>query len=202
MGLGRYVVDAITLEGRSPSELARSHHISRSWIYELVARYRAGGYAALEPRSRRPRSCPHQVAPKVERAILQLRSDLASAGHDAGPHTIAYHLARRTPQAPSVATIWRILHRHGLITPQPQKRPRASLIRFEAALPNELWQGDTIHWALAGGTTVEILDLRRRAFASGRREHGVPEGAGRRGRRRLPRGRRSVRRARRGADRP
>jgi len=159
MGLGRYVVDAITLEGRSPTELARSHHISRTWIYELLARYRAGGYAALEPRSRRPRSCAHQTAPKVERAILKLRSDLASAGHDAGPHTIASHLARRTPHAPSVATIWRILHRHGLITPQPQKRPRSSLIRFAAALPNELWQGDTTHWALAGGTGVEIFDL-------------------------------------------
>jgi len=52
MGLGRYVVDAITLEGRSPSELARTHHLSRSWIYELVSRYREEGYAALEPRSR------------------------------------------------------------------------------------------------------------------------------------------------------
>ncbi len=38
MGLGRYVVDAIVLEGRSPSELAKSHGVSRSWIYELVAR--------------------------------------------------------------------------------------------------------------------------------------------------------------------
>ncbi len=149
----------IVLEGRSPSELARTHHISRSWIYELVARYREGGYAALEPRSRRPRSCPHQVAPKVERAILRLRADLVRVGHDAGPHTIAHHLAQRTSHVPSVATIWRILRRHGLISPQPQKRPRSSLIRFEAALPNEMWQGDVTHWALAGGTSVEILDL-------------------------------------------
>src|SRR5712691_11040867 len=119
MGLGRYVVDAIMLEGRSPSELARSHHISRSWIYELVARYRAGGYAALEPRSRRPRSCAHQTPPKIERAILRLRRELIAAGHDAGPHTIAYHLARRVPRVPSVTTIWRVLHRRGLITPQP-----------------------------------------------------------------------------------
>src|SRR3989475_220359 len=83
MGLGRYVVDAITLEGRGPTELARSHNISRTWIYELLARYRAGGYAALEPRSRRPRSCAHQTAPKVERTILKLRRDLAAAGYDA-----------------------------------------------------------------------------------------------------------------------
>jgi transposase InsO family protein len=159
MGLGRYVVDAVVLEGRSPSELARSHHLSRSWIYELLSRYRAGSYAALEPRSRRPRSCAHQTAPKVERTILKLRRDLAAAGYDAGPHTIARHLAGRVARVPSVATVWRILHRNGLITPQPQKRPRSSLIRFVAALPNELWQGDTTHWTLAGGTGVEILDL-------------------------------------------
>jgi len=159
MGLGRYVVDAVVLEGRSPSELARSHRLSRSWIYELLARYRAGGYPAIEPRSRRPRSCVHQTAPKVERAVLRLRRDLTAAGHDAGPHTIAHHLAGRVARVPSVATVWRILRRHGLITAQPQKRPRSSLIRFEAALPNELWQGDTTHWTLAGGTGVEILDL-------------------------------------------
>jgi transposase InsO family protein len=159
MGLGRYVVDAVVLEGRRPTEVARDHNISRTWIYELLARYRAGGYAALEPRSRRPRSCAHQTAPKVERAILRLRRELLAAGHDAGPATIAHHLARRVAQVPSVATIWRILRRHGLVTPQPQKRPRSSLIRFEAALPNELWQGDTTHWTLAGGTTVEIFEL-------------------------------------------
>ncbi|HEV8671279.1 MAG TPA: helix-turn-helix domain-containing protein [Candidatus Limnocylindria bacterium] len=121
MGLGRYVVDAIVLEGRSPRQLARSHGISRSWIYELLARYRAGGYAALEPRSRRPRSCAHQVRPRVQAAILKLRRELTAAGHDAGAQTIAYHLARRVATVPSVATIWRILRRQGLITPQPQE---------------------------------------------------------------------------------
>ena len=159
MGLGRYVVDAIVLEGRSPTELARSHHISRTWIYELLKRYRQGGYPALEPRSRRPRSCAHQVGPKLQAAIFKLRRELAAAGHDAGPHTIAYHLARRLKSVPSVTTIWRILSRRGLITPQPHKRPRSSFTRFEAQLPNELWQTDATHWTLADGTTVEILNL-------------------------------------------
>jgi Helix-turn-helix domain len=66
MGLGRYLVDAVVLEGRSPSELARSHQVARSWIYELVRRYHAGGYDALEPRSRRPRGCAHAVSPPVQ----------------------------------------------------------------------------------------------------------------------------------------
>jgi len=159
MALGRYMVDAVVLEGRSPIELAKSHGISQSWIYELVARYRQGGYPALEPRSRRPRSCPHQLAAEVQAAILDLRQELAAAGHDAGAHTIAHHLVGRVDRVPSVATIWRTLHRAGLITAQPQKRPRSSFKRFEAELPNEMWQADATHWLLADGSEVEILNL-------------------------------------------
>jgi len=126
MGLGRYVVDAIVLEGRSPSELARTHHLSRSWIYELVSRYRQGGYPTIEPRSRRPRSCAHAVGPKVQAIVLKLRRDLVRAGHDAGAQTIVRHLARRLKHtAPSLTTVWRILHRHGLITPPSHTSGRA-----------------------------------------------------------------------------
>jgi transposase InsO family protein len=159
VALGRYVVDAVVLEGRSVTELARSHGLSRTWIYELVKRFRAGGYAALEPRSRRPRSCPHQHGPSVEAAILALRRSLSEAGHDAGAWSIAQHLRGTTERVPAVSTIWRILQRHGLITPQPHKRPRSSFIRFEAALPNELWQTDATHWMLAGLRSVEILNM-------------------------------------------
>jgi transposase InsO family protein len=159
MSLGRYVVDAVTVEGRSPSELAKSHGISRSWIYELLARYRVGGYPALEPRSHRPRSCPHRVKPKVVAAIVGLRQKLLAAGHDAGAQTIAHHLGLRRRAVPATATIWRILSRHGLVTPQPHKRPRSSFIRFQAARPNELWQADSTHWALGDGSRVEVLNL-------------------------------------------
>lgn len=159
MGLERYVVDAVVLEGRSPTEIARIHGISRSWLYRLLERYHDGGYAALAPRSRRPRTSPGRTSLDLEAAVVGLRAELAEAGHDCGPATIAHHLARRSTAVPSVATIWRILRRHELITPQPHKRPRSSFIRFEAALPNELWQADTTHWRLADGSDVEILDL-------------------------------------------
>jgi transposase InsO family protein len=58
-----------------------------------------------------------------------------------------------------VATIWRVLSRRGFVTPQPHKRPRSSWRRFQAELPNECWQADTTHWALADGTDVEILNV-------------------------------------------
>ncbi len=159
MGLARYVVDAVVLEGRSAREVARAHGISKSWIYELIARYRDGGYRALESRSRRPRSCKHGTPPEVIEAIVALREELHDQGHDCGAAMISYHLTGRIENVPSRTTIWRILRREGLIVPQPQKRPQSSLIRFEAELPNEMWQTDITHWHLAGGEHVEIMNM-------------------------------------------
>ena len=158
-GLARYVVDAVVLEGRSAREVAMAHGISKSWIYELIARYRDGGYEALEPRSRRPRSCKNGTPVEVIEAIVELREQLQTEGHDCGAATIAYHLTGRIENVPSRATIWRILRREGLVVPAPQKRPRCSLIRFEAALPNEMWQTDITHWQLQDGQHVEILNM-------------------------------------------
>jgi transposase InsO family protein len=157
--LGRYIVDAVVLEHRSPTELARGHSISRRWIHKLVKRFKEGGYAALTPRSRRPHSCSHQTPADVQTKVLKLRHELVAAGHDAGPDTIAHHLIGQVDKLPSVTTIWRILKRNGLITPQPHKRPKSSFIRFEAKLPNETWQLDSTPWQLADDSPVEILNF-------------------------------------------
>ena len=159
MQLARFLVEAVVLGRQSPNQLVREHPISRRWFYELLARYRRDGPAALEPRSHRPAACPHQVERAVVDAILELRAELSAAGLDAGPQTILHHLAGRFDKAPSRVTIWRILKRQGLITPQPHKRPKASFVRFEAQLPNELWQTDATEWHLADSTKVEILNL-------------------------------------------
>jgi len=84
---------------------------------------------------------------------------LTTAGYDAGPETIAHHLLGQVDKLPSVATVWRILKRNGLITPQPHKRPKSSFIRFEATLPNETWQLDSTPWQLADDSPVEILNF-------------------------------------------
>jgi transposase InsO family protein len=155
----RYLVEAHVLEGRSVSELAAAHGVHRSWIYKLLARYREGGFDALESRSKRPRSCKHETPPELVKAIVELRADLSAQGHDAGAETIAYHLAQQYEGIPSLTTIWRILRREGLVIRQRQKRPHSSLIRFCAELPNEMWQADITAWALAGGEVVEIIDV-------------------------------------------
>jgi transposase len=39
----RYVVKAVVLESLSVREVAAAHGVSRSWVYECLARYRAEG---------------------------------------------------------------------------------------------------------------------------------------------------------------
>jgi transposase InsO family protein len=137
---------------------AGEHGISRRHLQRLLARYRAGGLDALEPRSRRPKTTPIATPDDIRERVIALRVQLAADGLDAGPHTIAWHLEREGLKPPAPATISRILQRSGLITPAPKKRPRSSYTRFEMAQPNEMWQSDFIHWRLADGTEVEILN--------------------------------------------
>lgn len=159
MVLAQMVVDAVLLEGRSLREVAQSFGVSKSWVHKMVQRSRAGGPDGLLPRSRAPKRNPNQMSPDIEERVVMLRKELMDLGADAGAHTIAFHLATRDGSSPSVSAIYRALRRRGFITPAPRKRPKATYVRFEADLPNECWQGDMTHWALADGTEVEILNF-------------------------------------------
>lgn len=156
--MARLVVTAVLVEGRNKSEVARDYGVSRRWVIMLVQRFLAEGETALVPRSRRPIHSPQRVSDAVEDEIVALRKELDQLGHDSGAQTIAFHLEQRLGATPSVSTIWRVLTRRGFIVPEPHKRPKSSLVRFEADQPNERWQLDITHWALADGTEVEILN--------------------------------------------
>jgi len=157
MSKARLVITAVILQGRSQTEVARAYGVSKGWVSKLVARYRAEGAAAFEPRSRRPKTSPNQTPTETVELICELRKKLAEAGLDAGPETIAWHLARHHQTTVSPATISRYLAQAGLVQPQPKKRPKSSYIRFEAAMPNECWQADFTHYRLADGAGTEIL---------------------------------------------
>jgi transposase InsO family protein len=155
--LARYVVDAVLIAKRSYRDVAAAHGVSIGWVAKVVARYRAGGYEAIGPQSRAARRVANRTPASVEDQIIRMRKRLADDGLDAGAATIHYHLSQRGDPVPSLTTIWRILRRRGFVTPQPQKRPKSSFIRFQAQLPNELWQSDVTAWSLADDTAVEII---------------------------------------------
>ena len=142
MSKARVVVLEVASGNLSVSAAARAYGLSRQHVHRLLARYREGGLEAVDPRSRRPSNNPRAVNDDVIRAIVHLREQLTADGLDAGPITLQTHLARQGLPVPSTSTIRRILHHHGLITPQPHKRPKSSYTRFAAEQPNECWQSD------------------------------------------------------------
>jgi transposase InsO family protein len=153
----RLVITAVVVEGRSAGEVAKTYGVSRSGVYELVARYRAEGDGAFEPRSRQPKSSPRALPAETVELIVTLRRELSGQGLDAGPDTIVWHLLQRHGVRVSASSVLRCLRRAGLITPQPQKRPKSSYTRFQADQPNECWQADFTHVRLADGSDVEVL---------------------------------------------
>jgi transposase InsO family protein len=157
----RLVITAV-LAGQSQSEVARTYGVTQGWISKLMARYRAEGEAAFEPRSRAPKNSPAAIPAEHVELILTLRKQLTEVGHDAGPETICWHLAEHYSVTVSRATVHRILTRHGQVTPDPAKRPKSSYIRFEAEQPNETWQSDFTHYRLtrpdgSPGRDVEVI---------------------------------------------
>src|SRR5215213_6960377 len=157
MSKARLVITALFVDHQSPAEVAARYGVHRAWVYKLKARYEAEGEAALEPRSRRPKSSPRATPSASVDLVLGLRKQLDEAGLDAGADTIGWHLSHHHGLSLSRATINRILVRAGAVTPDPSKRPKASYIRFEADQPNECWQSDFTHYRLATGTDVEVI---------------------------------------------
>jgi transposase InsO family protein len=157
MSKARLVITAVVIEGRPQGEAARVYGVSQGWVSRLVARYRAEGEAAFEARSRRPLTSPAAISQDTVDLIVALRKDLAGRGLDAGPDTICWHLEHQHQIRVSAATVSRYLARHGLVTPEPRKRPKSSYLRFQAELPNECWQSDFTHYPLADGNDAEVL---------------------------------------------
>jgi transposase InsO family protein len=162
MSKRRLVITAV-LAGQSQSDVARTYGVSQGWISRLMSRYRAEGEAAFHPRSRAPKTSPQATPSATVELVLRLRKQLAEQGLDAGADTIGWHLTHHHHHHHhhhtdlSRATINRILHRAGAVTPQPAKRPKSSYIRFAAEQPNETWQSDFTHYRLSTGADAQII---------------------------------------------
>jgi transposase InsO family protein len=157
--LAKYCVNAVLVEGRSVRAVAVATGRSKSWVHRHVALYQAGGDEALKPRKRGPKVPPNLTAAALEDEIVAWRKRLDDDGLDAGARTILWHMTQGGGAVPALSTIHRVLVRRGLVTPQPQKRPRSSWMRFESDLPNETWQSDMTHWHLIDDHPVEIINF-------------------------------------------
>jgi transposase InsO family protein len=143
------------------STFCAEHSISRKTFYAIRKRaLEEGQAAALEPRSRRPKSSPTTIADEVKKQAVGVRAALESSGLDHGP--ISVHDKMRalgmTP-VPSIAALARIFRETGVARAEPRKKPRAAYRRFVYPAPNACWQLDATEYVLTGGRKCVIFQL-------------------------------------------
>jgi transposase InsO family protein len=172
-------LDAVraVLAGVPVTEVARQVGVSRQSVHTWVARYLVGGVAGLADRPSRPQVSPARSAREVEAVVVELRREHPRWG----ARRIRLELLRgqdppwrpgeglEAVAVPAVATINRILLRHGLVKPRPRERPRSSFRRFERPGPMQLWGIDIV-----GGielVNVATGELREAKIVTGVDDH-------------------------------
>lgn len=138
MSLRTEFVHLASAPGANVSQLCRRFGISPKTAYKWLHRFQEGGLAALEDRSRRPRSSPKQTPDAMVERILKLRQ-----AHPAwGGRLLRHRLIKLGVEGvPSASTITEILRRHGLLDPKESAKHKPWQ-RFEHEAPNQLWQMD------------------------------------------------------------
>jgi transposase InsO family protein len=152
----RYRAVLAVRAGMPVVEVAHQFGVSRQSVHAWLARYEEAGLVGLEDRSRRPESCPHQAPPEVEAAVCELRR--AHPGW--GARRIEFELGRNgcPGRVPSRMTVYRILARHGLVTPIKRGRKRSDYVRWQREAPMELWQMDIVGGLmLADGSEAKVV---------------------------------------------
>lgn len=161
MSVRRLIVE-VDPSGLNVTEFCVQHDVSNWFFYELRRRFAEDGEAALEPKSRAPKTVANRTPGWIEDEIVRLRKELGEEGWDNGPATIWTHLQDDLPAGttiPSEATIWRILTRRGFITPEPKKAPKHAYRSFTAGRANECWQIDDIEYELADATLGKVITI-------------------------------------------
>lgn len=146
---------AVISDGLAVSQVAQKVGVSRQTVHLWLARYEAEGLEGLKDRSHRPVHCPHQMAPEVEAAVLELRRSRPYWG----PRRLVFELGKRgVSPVPSGSAVYRALLRAGMIDPASRDRRSRKWKRWERGAAMELWQMDIVGgFALADGTSAKAL---------------------------------------------
>jgi putative transposase len=136
------------------------HGITRKTFYAIRARaLDEGQAAALEPRSRRPKTSPTRLSEDLKQEALKVRAALESSGLDHGPISVHDKMVSLGMHAPSPASLARIFREKNVARSEPKKKPRAAYRRFVYPAPNACWQLDATEYVLTGGRKCAIFQL-------------------------------------------
>jgi len=133
--------------------------ISRTTIQDWIRRYERGGrrLEVLFPKDRLDRGVSRAFDEEVALALKKVRGEMPKASIRTLIEEIRTRGLLGRSEILNPTTVYRFLHYHGLMapvqTPAPDRR------RFEAELPNDLWQSDAMH-----GPMVPEGGRQRKAF--------------------------------------
>ena len=148
-------VMAVVQDGWKISEVAARLGVTRQAVHKWIARYEAGGLAALADKSHRPLSCSHQISPELEALICELRRQHPGWG----PRRILHQLGRQGVEPlPGRSSVYRCLKRHNLIELRRRKKRRDEFRRFERDRAMQLWQMDVMAGVLLDdGSDLKVV---------------------------------------------
>lgn len=152
------------LQGERPCEICHDFPRSDSGLAKWWPHYQHQPQSDFAARSRAPHTSPRQPLPAVEHALLMLRQPLTAGQSPTtrygliGQRAIRAELERLgLSPLPSLATIERILARHGLTQPRGAGAPQAYYPEPGAQAPNALHATHSITRHLTGGQVVQNL---------------------------------------------
>ena len=158
MSKARVAVLTVITKELTVTAAALEYGYSRRHLHRLLARYKAAGLDAVEPRSRRPHSNSAATSQLVRDQIVELRLQLTRDGLDAGPMTIAWHLEQARPPGP--------LDIHDQTDPAQRR----------ADHPRTPQEATVLLPTLRSRTAQRMLAIRLHPLAPGRRHrHGDPQ---------------------------
>jgi len=145
-----FIVDWLRGEA-SMTALCVRHGISRKTGYATIARYQAGGFAGLAPRSRARVRPPERIAAAQASALLGLRDRHPTWG----PRKLLARLRREDPAAswPAASTAGDLLVRESRVRPRRRRGDcgaGGAIELVEPVSPNASWSADFKGWFRTG----------------------------------------------------
>jgi transposase InsO family protein len=150
----RYRAVLEVMAGVPVTEVAARYGVSRQSVHAWLVRYRDEGPPGLADRSHKVNAHPWQIPAELESAVCELRR----AHRKWGPKRLVFEMSRRGHGTVTRSTVYRVLVRNQLIEPRSRRRRRQDYVRWERAVPMQLWQLDvTASGFLADGVEVKIV---------------------------------------------
>jgi transposase InsO family protein len=136
--------------------------VGKSTVGDWIARYQAGGQKleALYPKDRIDSGKSRSIDEETAANLVQLRKEMPTVP----VKTVIEAMHRRRLVAPGTVlaptSVWRFFTRHGLMP--SATAPAVDRRKFEAELPNDIWQSDVMH-----GPHVMVDGRRRKTYLIG-----------------------------------